>query len=404
MRRRLVIVLLAAAPATSLGAQERAGAPLELRAGEAGTRSVTVHRHRGYAAVAMQDLAAVGWRSEPVEDGWLLTLESHGVSVVAEPGSPFVFWNGTLVQLTDRAYVVDDELHLPLHFVTDVLPDRLPSAFRAPAPRVLERVAAPGGGVGPVSRRSRSTPPRSAGPAPAFVVVIDPGHGGDDPGAMGPGGTREKDLALALGLALADSLRARHGFEVHLTRERDELVPLWLRGEMATRLKGERPGVFISIHANALASRTVRGVETYFLSEARTEHERRVAALENAPLALERPGFEHEDPGLGFILSELRNHDHQHWSADLASGVQRSLAAVHPGPNRGVKQGPFAVITNALMPAVLVEVGFITHRDEERALSDAAFQARAAGAVAAAVEAFARRYPPGRSSTLEGAR
>jgi N-acetylmuramoyl-L-alanine amidase len=128
-----------------------------------------------------------------------------------------------------------------------------------------------------------------------------------------------------------------------------------------------------------------------------------VAALENAPLALERPGSDN-DPGLGFILSELRNHDHQHWSADLASGVQRSLAAVHPGPDRGVKQGPFAVITNALMPAVLVEVGFITHRDEERAIADAAFQARAAGAVAGAVEAFARRYPPGRSSTLEGAR
>jgi N-acetylmuramoyl-L-alanine amidase len=353
--------------------------------------SVPVLRHHGYAAIPADGLEAVGWRVGRTDRVWHVDLPGQSVQVTVEPGSPFLDWNGTLVQLTAVPYEVEGRLHLPLQFATDVVPDRLPARFRAEGPARLIVV----GEAGPL---------RSVAEPSTFVVVIDPGHGGEDPGAMGPGGTREKDVALALARVLADSLRTRSGFEVHLTRDRDELVPIWQRGEIATRVKGDRPGVFVSIHANGLAARDVRGVETYFLSEARTEHERRVAALENAPLALERPGLIHEDPGLGFILNELRNHDHQHWSADLAAVVQRNLAAVHPGPNRGVKQAPLAVITNALMPAVLLEIGFITHREEERALASPAFHARAAGALVRAIEEFAGRYPPGRSASTGGAR
>jgi N-acetylmuramoyl-L-alanine amidase len=175
---------------------------------------------------------------------------------------------------------------------------------------------------------------------------------------------------------------------------------------MATRWKGDGAGIFISIHANALPSRSVRGVETYFLSEARTDHERRVAALENAPLALERgpSGPAAGDPDLDFIINELRNSDSQHWSAELAELVQTDLARVHPGPDRGVKQAPFAVITNAIMPAVLVETGFITNPQEERALGDTTFQKKAAGAIARAVVEFFERYPPGQVETSRGGR
>jgi len=227
-------------------------------------------------------------------------------------------------------------------------------------------------------------------------VVIDAGHGGRDPGAKGPGGTQEKDVALGIAEALARVLREDPGLEVHLTRDRDELIPLWQRGELATGWKGERHGIFVSIHANALPnSRSTRGFETYFLSEARTEHERRVAALENASMELEdRSGAPASDPDLNFILTELRNLDHQHWSALLADLIQRELDPVHPGPDRGVKQGPFAVITNALMPAVLLEVGFITNPEEERLLRQESFQEDSARAVAKAIREFFRRYPP----------
>ncbi len=239
------------------------------------------------------------------------------------------------------------------------------------------------------------------------VVVIDPGHGGKDPGTSGPGGRREKDIALAVGRALARELRGDETLEVHLTRDRDVLVPLWRRGELATEWKGDRPGVFISIHANALPNRNaVRGFETYFLSEARTEHELRVAANENAPLEIDREdgAVEGDEEDLGFILRELRNLDHTHWSSLLAEGVQGQLATVHPGPSRGVKQAPLAVITNALMPAVLVEVGFVTNREEERLLSRGEFQAHLAEAMGRAIRDFFERYPPGLDETVTGPR
>jgi N-acetylmuramoyl-L-alanine amidase len=241
-------------------------------------------------------------------------------------------------------------------------------------------------------------------PDPVRVVVIDPGHGGFDPGSLGPAGLREKDVALAVGLALASALDTVPNLEVHLTRDRDVSIPIWERGEMATRLRGERPGILISIHANALDDPAPRGLETYFLSEARTEHERRVAALENAPAALAGDGgaAQTEDAGLAFILNELRNLDHIHWSADLAAVVHESVAAVHPSRDRGVRQAPLAVITNALMPSILIELGFISNPIEERLLDDEAFQTEAAAAMADAVVAFFQRYPPG--STEGGGR
>ncbi len=190
-----------------------------------------------------------------------------------------------------------------------------------------------------------------------------------------------------------------------MTRNRDVLVPLWERGPQATLLKGDRPGVFISIHVNSSpSSPAIRGFETYFLSDARTEDERRVAAIENSPLQLEAEldGDDVEDVDLTFILRELRNLDHQHWSSLLAEGIQSELEDIHPGPNRGVKQGPFAVITNALMPAVLVEVGFISNREEERVLSRGEFQRGAAAALAQGIRDFFVRYPPGQGVAVQG--
>ncbi len=265
----------------------------------------------------------------------------------------------------------------------------------------LALAVAPPGAAGQVLPGGGLVMPHLPAPDPVRVVIIDPGHGGRDPGSSGAGGVREKDVALAVGLALARALDSVPDLEVHMTRDRDVSVPIWERGEIATRLKGEHPGILISIHLNSLDDREPRGVETYFLSEARTDHERRVAALENAPLAVEGGdggAARNLDPGLDFILNELRNLDHIHWSADLAGVVQDELAMVHPGPDRGVKQAPLAVITNALMPGVLVELGFVSNGDEERVLADPGFQSQAAAAIAQAVQTFFRRYPPGPTS------
>jgi N-acetylmuramoyl-L-alanine amidase len=229
------------------------------------------------------------------------------------------------------------------------------------------------------------------------VVVIDAGHGGADPGVLGPAGIREKTVALGIAQGLAAILRQVPDLEVHMTRDDDTFVDLWKRGEIATDLKGDRPGIFVSIHGNSVPGRrAATGFETYFLSEARTEHERRVAAIENAPLSFQGQGVDAESqPDIDFILRELRSLDHQHWSALLAEFVQDELHDFHPGPNRGVKQGVLAVLTNALMPSVLVEVGYLSDDAEGRLLGEASFQADAAAGIAEAVIRFFERYPPG---------
>lgn len=372
---------------------------------------MAVSAHRGYAAVPLAVMRGLGWTVEETEAGWAL---GHGSTrVTLQANTPFFRWDGAGLQLADEPYLFGEGLHVPLQLLTDFLPAHLPGAYAwdgrgAGTLTVLDPSHWSDGAV--AARGSAPGASPMARPSPVAleprVVVIDPGHGGRDWGATGPGGVREKDVALAIGTALAEELRRYPGLEVHITRDTDVLVPLWKRGERATGLKGARPGVFISIHANAMpAGRAGRGFETYFLSEARDEHERRVAALENAPLSLEgeADAAVAPDPDLDFILKELRTYDHQHWSELLGSMVQDRMGEVHPGPDRGVKQAPLAVITNALMPAVLVEVGFLTNREEERLLARPSFHAEAASAMARAVVDFFQRYPPGRGTDLSRA-
>jgi N-acetylmuramoyl-L-alanine amidase len=405
----VVLAGLAAGLAAPLSGQTLRTVGVTFSEGEGTT--FRAEAHRGYPAIPVSALGILGWRSELDRDRLRLAHRS-GLTLSFRLGSPYFRWDDDLLQLAHAPYQVGEAVYVPLQLVVDLFPNLLPRAYgydpSADALRVEgepDRRALAGGASAPTrmteARAAEAPAPPASPPGRARaprIVVIDPGHGGGDPGAVGPGGVREKDVALAVGLALARELSRNPEIEVRMTRDRDVEVPLWLRGEWATEWKGERPGVFVSIHANALPTRPgVRGFETYFLSEARTEHERRVAAAENAPLERARGsgGDQGSDPLLASILRDLRTFDHQHWSALLAEMVQRELGSFHPGPDRGVKQGPFAVITNALMPSVLVEVGFLTNQQEERLLTQPQFHQDSARAIARAVEQFFQRYPPG---------
>jgi N-acetylmuramoyl-L-alanine amidase len=401
--------------------------------------SLSVSRSRGYATVPHEALRRLGWAIEVDVPRLRARLGSDGPLVEFSLDSPLFHWDQDLLQLVSAPFFGDGSVQIPLQFVVDFLPARASEtyafspgdgALQVLDPSLWPQVRADGSlvetaggrianvdssgddpsGDEPVSTGNPSAPTlqqdlEEAQDLDKRVIVIDPGHGGSDPGTTGDGGRREKDIALAIGRYLERELRGDENFEVYLTRDRDVLVPLWERGPQATLLKGDRAGVFISIHVNSSpSSPAIRGFETYFLSEARTEHERRVAAIENAPLQLEAEldGSDVEDVDLTFISRELQTLDHQHWSSLLAEGIQSELEDVHPGPNRGVKQGPFAVITNALMPAVLVEVGFISNREEERVLSRGEFQRGVAAALAKGVRDFFDRYPPGQGVALQG--
>jgi N-acetylmuramoyl-L-alanine amidase len=385
-----------------LGAPEaNAQDPVPVTVGGIPADTLRVGAPEGFAAVPLQDLEALGWSFESTSQG-AVGLAEGLPTLVLYAGNPYVLWGDELIQMAQAPVFSGRALWVPLQLVVDVLPLLAPDRYSWNADSRTLGMPAPEGSTAAEESEPLRTIPATA----TRVVIIDPGHGGDDPGTVGQAGLREKDVALSLGLKLAEILDRRPDLEVHLTRDEDVLVPIWDRGELATHLKGDRPGVFVSLHLNGWSrDRGVRGFETYFLSEARTEHERRVAALENAALGGGIPEMvPEEDPELGFILNELRNLDHAHWSALLAEMVQGELAGVHPGPNRGVKQAPLAVITNALMPAVLVEVGFVSNRDEERLMSDEDFIFEVAEAVANAVDRFFERYPPGPEQATGGGR
>lgn len=410
----LVVAALVAAPITPVAAQQAPA--LRVERADGSIANVAVVYDRGYVAVPLSLFGDLGWRVS--EAGGELTIAvPNQISIVLRVGTPFFRWDGVVLQLTDAPYRDGGTVLLPLQLLSDFFPTRLPDLYEYDAGRSLLRAGDPSlvAASRPAGAQNRPAAPVSGaaqlptGPSPydgPRVVIIDAGHGGEDPGAIGVRGVREKDVALAIALEVAKILRRNKDLEVHLTRDRDVFIDLWERGQIATNLKGERPGLFVSIHGNSLPNqRATRGFETYFLSEARTEHERRVSAIENAPLSISGQDVDPEnEPDLGFILRELRNLDHQHWSELLAGLTQDELDDFHPGPNRGVKQGVLAVLTNALMPSILVETGFLSNEAESRLLGQADFQADTAAAIARAIERFFERYPPGNGVASGGGR
>jgi N-acetylmuramoyl-L-alanine amidase len=196
-------------------------------------------------------------------------------------------------------------------------------------------------------------------------IIIDPGHGGKDPGAIGPGGLLEKDITLAVALKLRDVLQKHYGYEVLLTRDKDEYLSLEERTELANTEHGD---IFISIHVNSAPSKDIRGIETYFLSLATTSDEMRAAAKENA-------GSNSKLSDLQAILMDLMQNAKINESAKLAESVQDNLvtglsAKYRLVKNLGVKKAPFIVLIGAQMPSILTEIAFLSNPNELRRIKD----------------------------------
>lgn len=229
-----------------------------------------------------------------------------------------------------------------------------------------------------------------AAPEPAYVVVLDPGHGGAKDGAIASSGVREKDVALGIARRVAALLRVRGGRAV-LTRSGDAEVPLARRAAIAN---AEHADLFVSIHLNAMpgaARRVSHGVETYFLSADATDASATaVAARENADRLSGEPEFDRTDPVSG-ILEDLANTSALVESSDLAYALHDALVAGTGAADRGVKQAPFYVLAGARMPAALVEVGFLSHPAESRRLATAGYQERVARAIVEGIEAWRAR-------------
>ena len=261
------------------------------------------------------------------------------------------------------------------------------SEQESPPRLVLEFLAAPATASPPPAAAAAELPPKAGAPsahAPR-IVVIDAGHGGAMVGAQGPGGALEKDVTLAIARKLKAAI-VNLGFQAFLTRDKDEDVALDQRTAIANNFKAD---VFVSIHANGSRTLGAKGSEVYFLAyEASDSEARRLATFEGA-VAPEgaAPGSD-----LALILWNMAQAEHLEESSVLASRIHEALGEVTGTGARGVKQAPFRVLVGASMPAVLVEVGFLSNPDEEKLLVTEAYQGRVASAILRGMARYFDRY------------
>jgi len=215
------------------------------------------------------------------------------------------------------------------------------------------------------------------------TIVIDPGHGGKDPGARGVNGLQEKDVVLKVAKKVAAILEKETAFKVLLTRDRDVYLPLEERTAIANTKEAD---LFVSIHANSAPNIHASGVETYFLSLATSREEMQAAARENAASSSQISDLQK-------ILQDLMQNSKIEESARLAGSVQGELAnglnRNYAVKNLGVKKAPFIVLIGAQMPAILTEIAFLSNKEEVRRLQDDRYLEAIARHIAAGVRQYA---------------
>jgi N-acetylmuramoyl-L-alanine amidase len=355
-------------------------------------------------------LGPMGYHLAPISNGYdILPGARYADPVVLKPAVADFGSTSTLVLALDRPVEVEvesDPEKLLVHFpkASPQIDRSLP--FRSTRVVALESRAQdlvvqlkPGIGLinwhtlsgpdrvilelGAVRPKPQSAPveiPQRSGPRP---IVIDPGHGGSDIGASSNGGVVEKTLVLQIARRLASVLSGK-GYPVRVTRDGDENRALTDRTALANRMDAT---VFISLHANESTAASVRGAETYYMSLddiASDEQAAATARLENRSQPNDRRA------GIDLILWDLAQAEVLNESAKLALAVQDRLNQTLGLKDRGVKQAPFVVLTGASMPAILVEVGFLSNPTEASTLQSADHQQQLAEAIGAGIDDFVR--------------
>jgi N-acetylmuramoyl-L-alanine amidase len=347
-----------------------------------GATVIPVSIERGGPAVAAP-LLIVPLGLTMTVTGASATVLLGGTTFVFQLGAPFARAGQLVCALGGAPYVARDTLFLPLPWLAECLP-------RALAPRYRWEAATGRLVVSAAPAVAILRPPNPVtGLRLRHTVVVDPGHGGPDPGNPGvyfPDRLTEKDITLAIGRLLRAEL-IRRGIEVVMTRSSDTLIALEDRGGYCSN----DCDLFVSVHVNSMPpgrrQSRASGVETYFLSDASSEDAQRVAQFENSAIRFEsRP-----DSGMKameFILRDLAMNEYVRESARLAELVQGKVTLIHPGGDRGVQQARFAVLTTARRPAILVETGFATNRDDGSFLASSVGQHKIAAAIADGVVAY----------------
>lgn len=335
-------------------------------------------------------------------------LSIHNRTIRFSRNSPRVWVNGRQSRLEKPTVKNEDGFWIPVSFFASKIffhaarskldwppAERKASLSSSPAvagggPKHLETSKAVSMGSPPVTAGNdeQATPVPAKNIHAIRRIVIDPGHGGKDPGAVGPHGVEEKAINLLIAQDLAEALRAHDAYEVLLTRTDDTFVPLEARSALAN---SQNADLFISLHCNASLSSRLKGYEVYFLSERASDpHADAVARFENAPLALE--GKQVPSPNqVAAVLRSLVKTANINEASALGTLMDRRMGERLSEPSLGVKQAAFYVLRGAEMPAILVETAFLTNANEERLLQDASFRGKVVAGIQAAIANYDER-------------
>ena len=222
------------------------------------------------------------------------------------------------------------------------------------------------------------------------TIILDPGHGGRDPGAVGPGGIYEKNIVLAIAKATKAEIERRMDVNVILTRDRDIFIPLKGRTEKANEAGGK---LFVSIHVDANRVKSLRGHTVYFMGPAKTEDAREVAQFENSVIKFEESQNEYDElSNAAFILAANAQNSYNKESQDFAAMLNEELKAASNLKGYGVRQAGFYVLYGASMPNILIETGFMTNARDRQNLLTSSYQKSLAKAICNSIIRFKERY------------
>ncbi|MBU1487685.1 N-acetylmuramoyl-L-alanine amidase, partial [bacterium] len=331
-------------------------------------------------------------------------LKRENGIIALKAKEPEVNLGQRIVKVNPAPQLIKNKLFVPINFVVNELGpaldlkfsfveslDRLTIDSKDRADQPIELRPAPS--IPPPPEVSKEEEPSLNNQLTIRKIVIDPGHGGKDSGAIGPSGLMEKEVVLDLAKRLKKMLEKKDPtLSIVLTRDGDYFVPLDKRTSFANHHKAD---IFVSLHANGAFSREANGFEVFHLSaEASDNTARATAALENGVIDLEKNGGERKDriDYTQFILADMAQLEFIEESIDLCGLIQKEVIKKINIVDRGIKSAFFYVLKDALMPSVLVEAAFITNPFEEAKLRDAEFREEVASGIAEAILEYKASY------------
>ncbi len=320
-------------------------------------------------------------------------------TAVYQAGLSAALFSGTLKKYPRPVFRRAGDVLFPAAFAEDLLRDFFPEGAVTRKDRLIVFSA--------MERAPRRTPPADEAAPPEKAgapeardrigfVIIDAGHGGKDPGAIGRKGLHEKKITLGVARRLESYLKSNlKGVSIVLTRRSDTFIELATRTKIAnSHLREKENGVFISVHVNASISPRISGFETYYLSQNPSNDEARAtAALENNVVVLEekshRKSYDDVEHMEAFMLTAQIQRESALLAECIQSGIDRSTSEFK---SRGVRKADFFVLRGSLMPAALAEIGYITNPREAQHLTKAAYQEKVARGIGEGLVSFIKKY------------